>query len=227
MGSGKTFYIMNEVIPISQLPSVHLVLFVGRKDQDPTVKATIPLLGCPIKFTDYEDAEEDIIEIFEAKRCYNYLRDHLEENGWLDSWRDHFNEENLEKLEDKVFEELKVSDFSLPYLDTIIIFDDVGSSNLFRKNTYLSHHMIIPRDDLATYFLATHEISDLDSKIKTKAKVFVLLRGIPRERLVIIRREMSVPWSWEEFLNTYEEFSQSGHHYLVIDQQEGTVSFQD
>jgi hypothetical protein len=137
MGSGKTFYIMNEVIPISQLPSVHLVLFVGRKDHDPTVKATIPLLGCPIKFTDYEDAEEDIIEIFEAKRCYNYLRGELEANGWLESWRDHFNEENFEKLEDKVFEELKVSDFSLPYLDTIIIFDDVGSSNLFRKNTYI------------------------------------------------------------------------------------------
>jgi hypothetical protein len=147
------------------------------------VKANIDLLGCPIVFVDYDNAEEAILEVLEAKRCYNALREQLEEKGQLEDWEEAFDEENLDKLDEKVWEPLHVEDFSAPFLDTIIVFDDVGSTNLFRDRTYVTHHMIVPRDDLCTYFLATHEISDLGAKIKTKAKVIVLLKGIPRERL--------------------------------------------
>jgi hypothetical protein len=87
--------------------------------------------------------------------------------------------------------------------------------------------LIVPRDDLCTYFIATHEISDLDARIKTKAKIIVLLKGIPRERLAIIRREISLPVSWDEFIGAYTDFSSSEARYLVIDNQAGTLSFQD
>jgi hypothetical protein len=224
---GKTFYIMNEVIPLSHLPSVHLVLFVGRKERDPTLKASAPLLGCTIKFTDYESATEEIMEILEAKRCYSYLREQLEGAGRLEDWASCFPDEEMEKLEDKVFDELEIHDFSRPFLDTIIIFDDAGSTKLFRANTYIAEHLSIVRDDLTTYFIATHEISDLDPKIKSKAKTITLLKGISRERLVVIRREIAVPISWEEFIDIYTQFSAGSNRYLVIDNQEGTITEQN
>jgi hypothetical protein len=227
MGAGKTFYMVNEAIPLSHLSSVHLVIFVSRKDDDDTVIPNLPLFGCPVEIVEYDDAQEEIMEVIEGKRCYNYLRRKLEEAGALDEWRSHFDEENMEKLEDKVFDPLKINDFSQPFLDTIIIFDDVGSTGLFKPGSYIATHMSIARDDLCTYFLATHETSDLDPKIKSKARTFVLLRGIPRQRLAIIRREIAIPITWEEFIDAYNQFLESGAHYMVMNNQTQSINFEN
>jgi hypothetical protein len=94
MGAGKTFYALNEAIPLSHLPTVHLLVFVGRKDDDTTVRANVDLLGCPIEFVDYDTAAEVNQELLEAKRCYNALRAQLEERGELENWEEAFDEEN-------------------------------------------------------------------------------------------------------------------------------------
>jgi hypothetical protein len=72
-GSGKDAALFSEVIPQSHMKQTHLIIYVRKKDYDPTVEESKPLLGCQMLECNYDECEDIVKNIISLKQKYYQL----------------------------------------------------------------------------------------------------------------------------------------------------------
>jgi hypothetical protein len=234
-GKGKTFAALNEIITLSYLPETHIIIYVKKKDYDETVEAIRELSAVPIIDVGYESVEDENGEIvkagavetckriFEYKTYYNKIRRDAVERG--------ISPENIEAhINDKdaiaeLFETLRIDDFTRPWLNTLILFDDGGNSGLFaRKDGYFNNVFKLLRDVNAIVFITIHGMTQLLPSIKENCAVVYIGKGLSADRVAIIHRQTNNPIEYQEFMRCYQIMNRDpSKHVLVVDNVEGVL----
>jgi hypothetical protein len=210
-------------------PNTHLLIFVRKKEFDPTVETIRPLekTGCRFVSIGYDEAESFVKMVFQYKHLYNKVKraiaykksgKPLEE---LDEDLEDATDEEVEKMHDV----LGIEDLSHDWLNTIVALDDCGNSGLFRKpDSYFNNRLKLCRDDNAIYLLSIHGITQLSPSIKQNTATVFVFRGLSDERLCVIRRQLNVPLEWEEFRSAYRKMMNTqGKRMLIMDNIAGTT----
>jgi nitrogen regulatory protein PII len=221
-GGGKTFAAMNEIITISYLPETHLIIVIKKKDFDPSVEHIKELAKCVLITINYDEAEEFVKNVLKYKRLYNeFMRNAREENVTLSEMDTHI--ENVEEL----YENLFIPEFRTDWLNTLVLFDDVGNSGLFKnKDSYFNNLMKTCRDINCIFYLTIHGITQLSPQIKENTAVVYIAKGLSVERLSIIHRQVSCPIDFEDFKNAYKYLANSDNRFMIIDNIKSTIGFE-
>jgi hypothetical protein len=223
-GSGKDTALFSEIIPQSHLPQTHLIIYVKKKSYDPTVEAAKPLLGCPFVECGYDECEKIIQNNNDLKqKYYKLLRQAKQHNVNPNSIPQHVADpEEAEQL----LEDLYLSDWSQPWLNTILAFSDCGNSKLWKnKDGYFMNLFKLCRDANATAYLLIHGFNQLPAPIKENCAVVWLSKMGSNERLAIVHRDSNNGVDYKEFKNKYAELKNSPYRFLVIDCIGGNISF--
>jgi hypothetical protein len=226
--SGKTFTALNEAIVIAeQMPEVHLIALFSKKQYDETVEGVRHLAPVPIVTIPYEEAENFVSDLIEAKNLYRKIRRAIydvEDKG--------VNPENQEKITedelDNMLSILGVEDISRRWLNTIIILDDVGGSNLFNKESSAFNNWLrLSRDLNVIWFLALHSITQLPPSIRSNSAVVYISKLNSMERFGIIHRTTNNCVDWETFKSAVQQLKQSPkYRWLVCNNIEGSLKFE-
>jgi hypothetical protein len=223
-GSGKTYYCLREAIAISHaLPTLHLIITITRKAFDPTVESTRGLADVPVLNLSYDDAEERLEQILDAKSAYNDIK--------REGVKRHIPNAELINHANNVgafMELLQISDFNRPWLDTIVILDDVGSAEILRHPASpFNNWFKLCRDVNCMFYLTIHGFNQISPSIRQNSKVIVLGRGLSHERLAVIHHQSNSHCDYKEFVQSYDIMDRdSSKHYLVIDADEGILKIE-
>ena len=222
-GKGKTFAALNEIITISYLPETHLILYVKKKDYDETVEAIRELSNVDIVDVKYEDAIDIAKMIFEYKNYYNSIRrDAVSKNIDPNVIPEHIvDKDALQEL----YNTLHITDFSRPWLNTLILFDDGGNSGLFtRGDGYFNNIFKLLRDVNAIVFITIHGMTQLPPSIKENCAVVYIGKSLSPDRIAIIHRQTNITVEYKEFMHYYHIMnSDVQKHVLVVDNIGGTL----
>jgi hypothetical protein len=113
---------------------------------------------------------------------------------------------------------LCVHDLHHDWLNTIIVFDDVGNSGLFKnKDSYFNNRLKLCRDDNAIYFLTIHGITQMSPSVKQNTATVHVYKGLSNERLAVIHRQLNIPLDWKQFKESYHKMASRGARYMVVD----------
>jgi hypothetical protein len=209
-GAGKTFMSLMEALGVVlYTPNTTHLIYIRKKNYDPTFEASktwLELWGCHVLEIPYEEAESTVQDLFMAKNIYNIVRR-------VKVMREHHQEipydAEMWKLQDAdvegALEVLGLRDFNTyDWLNTIIIFDDVGNSGLFKNpDSYFNNRLKLCRDDNCIYFLNIHGITQLSPSIKANAAVVYVFKGLSKERLGVIYRQLNLPIDFAAFKGAY------------------------
>jgi hypothetical protein len=173
----------------------------------------------------YEDAEAFVQMIFHYKRLYNKVKRAI---AYKNSGQDleQFDEDLTDASDEevvKMMQRLAIQDLRQDWLNTIIVFDDVGNSGLFRKpDSYFNNRLKLCRDDNSIYFLTIHGITQMSPPVKQNAAVVFVFKGLSKERLGIIWRQLNISLDWQQMQGVYYAISHTnGARYIVIDNISG------
>jgi hypothetical protein len=102
---------------------------------------------------------------------------------------------------------------------TICLFDDSGNSTLFKnKDSYFNQQLKICRDIGFIFFLAIHGTNQLSPSIKENTAAWMLGKGMSRERLSVIFRQINTSLDFQGLLREYVKLSAlSDKRWLCID----------
>jgi hypothetical protein len=214
-GGGKTFQSLNEAIAISHImQETHLIVLFSKKEHDETVAGITELSPVPIVVIPYDQAQEFMIELIDAKHLYRKLHHEIYEfeNGGEDEIIDGQELDNMADV-------LCIDDLNRSWLQTIIILDDVGGSNLFNKESSAFNNWLrLSRDLNIIWFLNLHSITQLPPSIRSNASVLYASKNLSPERMSIIHHQTNSGISWEEFKDGAEHLkSMPNARWLVID----------
>jgi hypothetical protein len=120
-------------------------------------------------------------------------------------------------------ETLKLDSFRrYDWLNTIIIFDDVGNCGLFKKpESYFNTRLKLCRDDNAIYYMAIHGITQLNPSIKENTLVTYVFKGLNPSRLDVVFRQMNLAIDLRDFRNIYNSISEEGKRFFWCDNYTG------
>jgi hypothetical protein len=216
---------LNEIITISYLPETHLIIYVKKKDHDETVEAIRDLANVPIVDVSYEQSTDLCKSVFEYKSHYNRLRRESIDRGIdFDEIPEHIDNEELKKM----FEILCINDFSRPWLNTLLLFDDGGNSGLFaRKDGYFNNIFKLLRDVNAIVWITIHGMTQLLPSIKENSAVVYIGKGLSHDRLSIVHHQTNNPIEYKEFVRCYQLMNRDpSKHVLVVDNVEGVLKME-
>jgi hypothetical protein len=221
--SGKTTALNQEIIPMSHLPQTHLIVYVKKKSYDPTVEAARPLYRCAFIEVSYDEAEERIRHIIELKqKYYKLLREAQDHSVDPNIIPKHVQDPNEAQ---QLLDDLYCDDFSQPWLNTILVFDDCGNSKLWKnKDGYFMNLFKLCRDANATAYLLIHGFNQLDPQTKENCAVVWIGRNLSRERLAVIHRQINTGVGYDEFIATYFAMPPSSR-FMIVDNLAGTLDY--
>jgi hypothetical protein len=217
-GSGKTFTALNEAIGIAeQMPEVHEIVVFVKKQYDETIEGVRHLSPVPIITIPYSEAEDFVNELIRAKDLYRRIRRacfDVEEQGVNPEEQETITADEL----DNMLSILGVEDISRKWLQTIIILDGTGGSNLFNKESSAFNNWLrLSRDVNMIWFLALHSITQLPASIRSNAAVVYASKTLSSERLAIIHSQTNSGICWEDFNNEAQQLKQNPiARWLVI-----------
>jgi hypothetical protein len=237
-GAGKTFTALMEALGVCRNTSntTHLI-FIRKKAFDPTFESVRSLFSnkknehagsdCKIIELGYEEAEKFCQQFFTAKHIFNSMKRYfylLKRRATLtDADMEEFGSISDEMVQG-MFQMLPKSLFDRhDWLNTIVIFDDVGNSGLFKKpDSYFNNRLKLCRDDNAIYFLTIHGITQLSPSIKENTLIVYAFKGLTPNRLHIIYNQMNLPITLATFRGLYSGMIKSGKRFIWCDNSEGT-----
>ena len=152
------------------------------------------LINLPIVKCKYEDAEECIRQITEAKEDHqDIIGKHLEDQ--LD-----------EKYKAQLLETLSVRDFSKPVLHTAVLYDD--AIEVFRKRKSPLFRMLFEnRQPKITFFLCMQDPIGLDASIKSNMDSCWLFGGFSPQKFNYIYQQLSSPLEREAVYEIYKQLT--------------------
>jgi hypothetical protein len=227
--SGKTFTALAESVIICQARlNTHMLIFIKKKVFDPTVEFIKPLMektGCKCVEIEYDEAEK-FSKIFHYKNIYNKVKRAIAFKHTGKPLAE-FDEDLTDATDEEVanmFNALQIEDLKHDWLNTIICFDDSGYSGLFKNPaSYFNERLKLCRDDNVIYFLTVHGITQLSPSIKQNTATVFVFKGLSKERLQIIWRQLNIMLDWGEFRGCYYAISHTaGARYMVVDNIAGT-----
>jgi hypothetical protein len=225
-GAGKTFTALMEALGVvNNTENTTDLIFIKKKNYDPTfenVRDMFSEYGCRVTEVEYKDAENTVEILFQAKRIYNAVKryQYFKHSGEPVDPAEF--EELTDEIVDEAAETLAVDDFRLPWLNTIIIFDDVGNSGLFKNpDSYFNNRLKLCRDDNAIYFLTIHGITQLSPSIKENTLIVYAFKGLSPNRLDVIFRQMNILMDLGEFRGIYNNMMKMGQRYFCCDNNTG------
>ena len=191
-GSGKTWTSAKECARISHVdPQCHLVVIVTKPENsdDPTVATFSELFNVPVVMIPETSAEEYVRNLLECKKFYSTVRENgtqlqPDEHNWISNT-------------------LYVDDFS-EWLHTLIIFNDIAKSKLFRPGEYFPRLMATLRHAQCTVFLNIQFWRGLVPEVKANLTSAVIFGGFSRQQFVQILYQLPSVYEWRKVYPLYQ-----------------------
>lgn len=211
--SGKSWSAMVEIAKISQIsPETHLIIVIVKDENksDKTVEVLRPLVKCPLIYIHESDAEEFMKNFLKYKRFYNKVK----ENNW----------EN--KIEDEqvkeVFQNLYINNFNRKWLHTLILFNDIASSKLFKKSeNYFPQIVALGRHTQCSSFLCSQYWKGINTEIKANLACAVIFGLFYPQQINYIFQQIPTNYTIQEIKEVYKNLG--NHDKMIIDCQTGDV----
>jgi hypothetical protein len=210
--SGKSVALLTEIIKVTQLhPQTHLLIVVNKNgsDKDPTINLFKSEITVPIEFVARSEIEDYLSELIEYKELYNEI---INQN---------LQEEQEDEQREDMFSILHINDFSRPYLHTLILLEDCGKSNLFKKGSYINSILVECRHIQCSFFITLQAWMMLDPEIKSYLGIVLVFPGFSREGIQYIIRQSNSNLSLDECMQRYQKLHT--HQYMLIDCQTGST----
>jgi hypothetical protein len=229
-GAGKTFAALMECLLIArQTYNTTILIFIKKKAYDPSYEAIKPLIekeGCRCVGVEYEDAVEFVQEILAYKKLYNILKRAVADKGGyeLPHEFDGVDEQQMPLVIQAMYDRLNIDNIERQWLNTLIVFDDVGASELFKKpDSYFNQRLKLCRDDNVIYFLTIHGLTQISASIKQNVMMVWIFKGLSRERLTIVWRQCNLPLDWGEMRGAYQTIGRTkGARSIIVDNNLGS-----
>ena len=210
-GSGKTYSAFKEIIKISHIsPETHLVIIITKdeSEDDATITAMLPMIRIPVIYVKEDDAEDFVKSMLEAKRLYNQvMSEGIQPEG-----------EQLQEMMKKLF----IHDFSRQWLHTVLLFNDIAKSKLFKKaEGYFNQLIPICRHIQCSFFLNIQFWKGINPEIKVNLTTAFIFGGFSKEQLQYILRQLSVAHSFYEVFGAYKSLEK--YQKLIVDNNTGEV----
>jgi hypothetical protein len=203
--SGKSVALLTEIIKVSQLHKpTHLLIVVNKNgsDEDPTIKLFEGDIDVPIVFVSRSEIADFLEELIEYKELYNNIKSQ------------HLEEDQDEDQREEMFEVLHIQDFSRPYLHTLILLEDCGKSNIFKKGSYINSILVECRHIQCSFFITLQSWMMLDADVKTYLGSVFIFPGFSRERLQYIIRQSNSNLNIEQFMELYRTLER--HQFILV-----------
>jgi hypothetical protein len=213
-GLGKSFTAFREIIKISFAdPTTHLLFIINKdgKSNDATFNVIQNLIQIPVVFFSYDDAVDQIKELLRYKDLYNKIKvEHLENE---------IQDEQIEEL----CHVLQIRDLSLPFLNTIIYFDDCANNKLFKSSTMFFPQLIATcRHNGLTFFFASQFWKGMSTELKSNALTIYIFRDFSKQQLEYILQQTPLKYEKSRILGIYRTLRQ--HDKLVVDVITGRIT---
>jgi hypothetical protein len=213
-GLGKSFSAFREIIKISFAdPTTHLLIIINKdgKSNDATFNVIKDLIQIPVVFFSYDDAVDQVKELLRYKDLYNRLKVEKIEN------------EIEDQQVDEVCNVLQIRDLSLPFLNTIIYFDDCANNKLFKSSTmYFPQLIATCRHNGLTFFFASQFWRGMSTELKSNALTIYIFRDFSKQQLDYILQQTPLKYDKSKVLRIYQTLRQ--HDKLVVDVVTGRIT---
>ena len=182
--SGKTRKIIKEIIKISKMhKETHMLVYVNKTGQetDKTFESFKDLIKCPIVYCSQDECEEKLKDLIEYKNLYAQII----KEGWQ--------EMVVDEQKQELFDALEISDFSRPYLHTLVLLDDIANSPMLKKpTTYLNSLMTQCAHINMSFFLAVQYWIGLPTPIKSQVSVIYLFGGFSKQQVRYMLQQITL-----------------------------------
>lgn len=193
-GSGKTYTSCKEIAKISQIDNhAHLLVIICKPENrdDPTVNLFKPLIHIPIKYVTEEEAESYIKTLFACKRLYNTIKEKQLENRIIP------------QQQDQIYDILKITDFSRPWLHTLIMINDSAKCKLLKVGSYFSQLIALGRHTQTSTFLNIQFWKGLSPEIKANISTAFIFGQFSRQQLIHMVSQLPSQYDYKEIYNAY------------------------
>jgi len=194
-GSGKTYNVFREMIKLSQIDhSYSQLIYVTNKLSDDTFHKMKKLISINITKVKYEDIEECLQGIIEAKEDYKEIIEKRLQKRIDDETRE------------RVLSTLGIENFSRKEVHTAVLYDD--AAEVFRnKKNKLSRLLFENRQPRITYFLAIQDPFSLDVNVKSNLDSLWIFGGFNKMRFGMIFRQLNNNFEESEIWDTYSQLT--------------------
>lgn len=216
--SGKTVFAMQEIIKLSHLEKtsekIHLLIYVTKdgSESDVSFNALKHLLNIPYIVVSEADAESTVKLIVSAKNLYRVVKN--------EGIEDKIEEQQKQDL----FDTLHINDFKYNYLHSIILFDDIANSVLFKKpDSYFSQFVKRLRHYNFIVFQLFQGWKNMYNHVKNEISSLIIFPFFNNQQLYHIYTQSSSNLPYDEFkklyykLNDYKKFNQDKYVHLLVD----------
>jgi hypothetical protein len=118
--------------------------------------------------------------------------------------------DDVDPLTHRMFEVLNIDDMSRVWLNTLVLLDDVGNSELFKRaDSYFNQQLKILRDSNCIFYLTIHGIGQLSPSIKQNTAVVYAFSNLPHARRKYVFFNCNVSMEYGEFMRMYETLSRA------------------
>lgn len=215
---GKTVIALEEIIKISLLNTHHLLVYVTKNgdENDKSFQSLKQMIRMPYVTISEKDSVEFIKTLIAAKNLYYLiLRDHLEDKI-------------IDEQREALFDALHISNFSKPYLHTIVLFDDISNSKLFSsEESFFSQQIRRCRHTNITYFLLIQGWKGIKPHIKNEITTLFIFPCFNKQQLHFIYSQSASNLNFDEFYALYQQLlsikniKPDSHPYMIINCTEG------
>jgi hypothetical protein len=181
------------------------------KANDATYTVLKKLFQIPTLFLSYDTAEKTVRAILSYKLLYNTIKEkHLENK--------------IEEAQiDEIFTTLAIKNLDLPFLHTIIYFEDCANNPLFKRPTmYFPQLIATCRHNGLTFFFATQFWKAIPTELKSNASTIYMFRDFSSEQVYYILRQTPLKYNRKKVYELYQKLV--GHEKLVIDTIKGKLT---
>lgn len=220
--SGKTVAALTEIIKISRLEKgsemFHLLIYVTKDghENDVSFQSLNHLITIPHVTISEANAVEFMKTLIAAKNLYYQIR------------REHLEDRIDDGQKQDLFDELHIDDFSKEFLHTIVLFDDISNSKLFRDSgSYFSQLIRRCRHTNISYFLLIQGWKGLPTHVKNEITTLFIFPCFNNQQLSYIYGQSGSNLSRDEFLKLYGELciykqrNPNSHPFMVTQVTEG------
>ena len=206
--SGKTYLALHDIISVIRNDeTVHLLVYINESGQcdDDTFDRFQQLIDVPIMFVKYADAERYLRQLLQYKQIYNRIKD------------TYTNISDIPKeVVDDIQDHLHITDFSLPYLHTLILTEDATNSKAIRKaDSYINDLLTRCAHTQFSFFILIHYWKALTTNIKANLSTIYIFGGYSKQQLSYMLYQMNIPISMKELMQYYVKLPRYGK--LMID----------
>ena len=197
-GSGKTYNVFREMIKLNYVPNhgYSQLIYVTNKLSDDTFHKMKKLMSIDIVKVTYDDVQECLTKITEAKEDYaeiitKQLANHLDD-----------------EYASSLLETLSINDFKTPVIHTAVLFDD--AIEVFKNRKSVLYRMLFEnRQPKITYFLCIQDPIGIDASIKSNIDSAWLFGGFSSQKFSYIFNQLNSPYDREIVFERYRELTKN------------------